>query len=255
MKSLHSNELINRAILILGAYSFSIPFVSLIHELGHVLAMMSVGINQFTLIINPFTESSATPWVSLPPEHLLYISASGMIFQTVVFSIVGLILWRSRSILMFPMMMCLPMSMINMGSYLLMGAIVEGSDVVLITEAGVLPILIQVIGLITLIFGLWTFTRLLPVAGFRQTDSASSIFIPIFIGTGTYSLAMLVYGYLSGYGTMIGVINLVASLITGIIYTGLVKGSQYNNANNPSIIDSVKVLGTGLTAIALCFVL
>ena len=255
MKPLRSNELINRAMLILGAYSFSIPIVSLIHELGHVLAMMSVGINQFTLIINPFTESSATPWVSLPPEHLLYISTSGMLFQTIIFSILGLILWRSRSILMFPLMMCLPMSMINVGSYLLMGAIVEGSDVILIAEAGVSPILIQIIGLITLIFGLWTFTRLLPVAGFRQTDSPYRIFIPIFLGTGTYSIAMLVYGYLSGYGTMIGAINLVASFIIGIVYTVLLKRSLYNEINNPSIIDSVKVLGIGLTAIALCFVL
>lgn len=255
MKSLRSNELINRAILILGAYSFSIPVVSFIHEFGHILAMMSVGINQFTLVINPFAESSATPWVSLPSEHLLYIAASGLVFQTIVLSIAGLILWRSRSVLMFPLMMCLPMSMINVGSYLLMGAIVEGSDVVLIAEAGVPPMLIQIIGLITLIIGVWAFTRLLPVAGFRQKDSYLKIFTPLFFGTGTYSLAMLVYGYLSGYGTMIGTINIVASLITGIIYTVMLKRSQYNEANKPSIMDSIKVLGIGLTAIALCFIL
>ena len=255
MKSLRSNELINRAMLILGAYAFSIPVVSLIHEFGHILAMMSVGINQYTLVINPFTESSATPWVSLPAESLLFISASGMIFQTIVFSILGLVLWRSRSVLMFPLMMCVPMSMINVGSYLLMGAIVEGSDVVLMAEAGIPPIVIQLIGLIFLSLGIWTFTRLLPVAGFRKTDSTVKIFASILLGTGTYSLAMLVYGYLSGYGTMIGAINIVASLITGLIYTVILKRSKSNEVSNPSLMESIKVLGIGLTAIALCLVI
>ena len=136
-----------------------------------------------------------------------------------------------------------------------MGAIVEGSDVVLIAEAGVPSILIQIIGLITLVFGIWMFTRLLPVAGFKQTDSRVKIFTPILIGTGIYSLVMLVYGYLSGYGTMIGSINLISSLIMGLIYTVILKRSHYNEANNPSLMDSYKVLGIGLTAIAFYFIL
>ena len=147
------------------------------------------------------------------------------------------------------------MSMINVGSYLLMGAIVEGSDVVLIAEAGVSPVLIQIIGLITLMFGIWAFTRFLPVAGFRQTDSTSNIFTPIFLGTGTYSFGMLVYGYLSGYGTMIGAINVASSLITGYVYTVMLKRSQYNEANNPRKMDSYKVLGIGLAAIILSIIL
>ena len=256
MNLLQSNELINRVLLILGAYSFSIPVVSLIHEIGHILAMMSVGITQYILVINPFTESSATPLVPLPAEHLLYLSVSGMIFQTVVFVVIGALVWRSRSVLMCPLMMCLPMSMINVGSYLLMGAIVEGSDVVMMTEAGVPPMLIQIFGLVTLMFGLWSFTRLLPVAGFKQNDSRASVFLPLFIGTGLYSFTMLMYGYLSGYGTMIGVINVISSFITGVVYTWIFKKSKIPlEFNTPSSLDSYKVLGIGLTAVFLCFLI
>jgi hypothetical protein len=249
-------DLINRVLLILGSYSFTVPVVSLIHEIGHIMAMYSVGITRYTLVINPFTESYATPWVSLPAEHLLYISISGMVLQTVVFAFVGWALWRSRSVFMLPLMMCLPMSLINVGSYLLMGSVVDGSDVMLMVGAGVPSIMIQWSGIILLVLGLWAFTRILPVAGFRKTDSMLDVFLPVFLGTGIYSLAMLVYGYLSGYGTMIGAINIVFSLINGVIYALMLKKNlQYIEANNPSTLDSYKVLGVGLTAVILCFLI
>ena len=248
-------DLRNRVALILGSYAFTIPIVSLIHEIGHVIAMWSVGITHIKLTINPFTESSATPLVSIPPENMLFISSAGMIFETIIFAMLGLTLWRKRSALLLPFMMCLPMSLINVGSYLLMGSVVEGSDVILIAEAGVPVLFIQITGIISLLLGLWTFTRLLPIAGFSKNDSRLDIFLPIVLATGLYSVVMLIYGYLTGYGTLIGSINLVSSLIMGFVYTWLFKKSQPIQATEPTSIDSYKVLGIGLIAVLLCFLI
>ena len=94
--------LLKRVLLILGSYAFSVTFVSFIHEVGHILAMLSVGITQFRLVLNPFTESYAMPLAHIPYEHLLYLAASGMVFQTVFFTIMGLSIWRKRSVSMLP---------------------------------------------------------------------------------------------------------------------------------------------------------
>ena len=249
------NGLQNRVALILGSYAFTIPVVSLIHEVGHIIAMWSVGITQYRLIINPLTESSATPLVALPAEHMLFISSFGMVFQTLVFTVLGLGLWRKRSVLLLPLMMCLPMSLINVGSYLLIGSIVEGSDVILIAETGVPALFIQVIGIIALIVGLWTFTRLLPITGLSKDNTWVDVFLSIFISTGIYSMAMLVYGYLTGYGTMIGSINVLSSILVGLVYTWIFKRSQPILSIMPTTGDSYKVLGLGLSTVLLCLVI
>jgi len=217
--------------------------------------MQSVGITQYRLVINPLTESYAMPLVALPAEHMLFISSFGMVFQTVVFTVPGIVLWRKSSTLLLPLRMCLPMSLINVGNYLLMGAIVDGSDVVLLADAGVPVLVIQVTGIITLLLGIWTFARLLPLAGFSKNDSRLDIFLPLVLATGFYSVAMLVYGYLTGYGIMIGSINVVFSVIMGLVYTWMVKRSKPIQANIPTSIDSYKVLGIGLTAVLLCFLI
>lgn len=248
-------DLRNKVALILGSYAFTIPIVSLIHEIGHIIAMQSVGITQYRLVINPLTESYAMPLVSLPAEHMLFISSFGMVFQTIVFAVLGLVLWRKRSVILLPLMMCVPMSLINVGSYLLMGAIFDGSDVVLLADAGVPVLVIQVTGIITLLFGIWTFARLLLLVGFSKNDTRIDIFLSLVLATGLYSVTMLVYGYLTGYGTLIGSINVVFSVITGLVYTWMLKRSQPIQASVPTSIDSFKVLGIGLTTVLLCFLI
>ena len=244
-----------RVLLILGSYAFSVVFVSFIHEVGHILAMFSIGVTQFSLMINPFTESYAMPLAHIPTERLLYLAVSGMVFQTIFFIIIGLLVWKKRSALMLPLMMCLPMSFINVGSYLLMGNLFDGSDVVLIVDAGVPILLVQIVGAVSLIIGIWVFTSLLSVAGFRKTDSGIDVFLPIFLGTGIYSIAMLVYGYFSGYGTMIGSMNIVSSLLSGIVYTLIFKKTRINiDSKIPSTMDSVKTLGIGLATIILTLI-
>ncbi len=55
---------------------------------------------------------------------------------------------------------------------------------------------------------------------------------------------------------MIGAINIVFSLINGAIYALMLKKNrQHIEANNPSTSDSYKVLGVGLTAVILCFLI
>ncbi|MFH1178981.1 MAG: hypothetical protein V1710_01340 [Candidatus Bathyarchaeota archaeon] len=64
------------------------------------------------------------------------------------------------------------------------------------------------------------------------------------------------HGYLSGYETMTGAINIVFSLINGAIYALMLKKNrQHIDADNPSTLDSYKVLGIGLTAVILCFLI
>lgn len=247
--------IIDRVLLVLGSQMFAIPMVSLVHEVGHIIAMNLVGITKYTLAINPFTESSATPLMSIPAENMLFVSASGMIFQTIIFSILAILLWRCKSVNLLPLMVCVPMSMLNVGGYLLMGSIVEGSDVILMGQAGVPSMVVQIIGVMFLVLGLRTYTRLLPVAGFTKESPVADIFTPLFLGTGIYPIAMTVYGYISGYGTMIGSINIVTSLIFGATYTLLFKRVQTIEPNTPSRADAYKVLGTGLTTIILSFLL
>ena len=247
---------IERVLLVLGSHAFTIPVVSFVHEVGHIIAMNLIGITRYILVINPFTESSATPMVSIPSEHMLFVSASGMIFQTIIFGALAILLWRRKSVTLLPLTVCVPMSMLNVGSYLLMGSIVDGSDVILMVEAGVPTLAVQIIGILFLILGIWTYARLQPVAGFNKESPVAEIFMPLFLGTGIYSVVMTFYGYMSGYGTIIGSINIVTSIIFGAVYTLLLKRSPVKiEPNIPSRIDAYKVLGTGLTTIILCFLI
>lgn len=253
MARLRREQLTAQAAILLGAYAFSIVLSSFIHEVGHVLAMRYFGITSIRLVINPLTESYAMPLVNLPNEHMLLISSSGMIFQFIVTTLMAGLLWKNRNLLALPLLTCFPFSMLNIGSYLLMGSIVDGSDVVLMADAGLPLYIIRIVGITTLLLGVFSFTRILSGVGMRTESSILEIALPIVSSFGLYGLAMTIYGYYSGYGTMIGSINLVMAPILTAAFTLTFKKTgphEYVTVSYPE--SAVKIFGLGLVSVLFC---
>lgn len=137
-----------------------------------------------------------------------------------------------------------------------MGSMFEGSDVVLIADAGVPVVIIKLLGWLFFAVGVYSFSRLLPLMGFDKMDSGKNIMIPIFLGIFVYSVAMTVYGYVSGYGTVIGLINMVSSLIISILLTVSMKITpQSIQRIEPTINQSLMILGTGIASVVVCYLI
>jgi len=250
---LRREQLTAQASILFGSYAFAITLSSFIHEVGHILAMRYYGITSIRLVINPLTESYAMPLVSLPSEHMLLFSSSGMIFQFMVTTLIAGLLWRRRNILALPLLTCFPLSLLNIGSYLLMGGIVDGSDVLLMADAGLPLSVIRIVGIITLLVGVYAFTRILAGMCMGADSSMLEIALPIVSSFSLYGLAMLIYGYYSGYGTMIGSINLVMAPILTAVLTLVFKKTGPNEDAAVSYPGSeFRILGLGLVSVLFC---
>ncbi|MCW4014414.1 MAG: hypothetical protein NWF07_15705 [Candidatus Bathyarchaeota archaeon] len=218
--------------------------------------MYSIGITQIRFVINPLTESSATPLVNIPSEHLLYVSASGMVFQFIFFLLLGLVLWRTRSVSMTPLLICVPFSLLNIGSYLLMGQSIGGNDVTLMIDAGLPVWIIYLIGSLITVSGFFAFMRILSQLGLKSSDPFKEIALPVFLNFGVYASAMTIYGYFSGYGTMIGLINLVLTPILTLGFTLVFRRfGPSEHLLEYSKSTGFKILGLGLASVALCLII
>ena len=252
MDGLQRTDLVGCTGVLLGSYAFAITLSSLIHEVGHIIAMYYIGITQFRLVINPLTESYVSPMVSLPSQHMLFLSTSGMVFQLIVTTIVAVLLWPRKSTMNLPLLMIFPLSLLNVGGYLLMGSIVEGSDVVLMEEAG-LPIMgIKLAGILFTLAGAYIYTQVLPLSGVRKSDPWLYVTLPLLLSIGTYALAMLVYGYYSGYGTMIGTLNVILTPFLTVIFTLLFKytgSDELVNAISKPL--TIKILTLGVASVVI----
>lgn len=232
----------------------------MIHEVGHVLTLYSIGIMDVTVRINPLTESHVVPAVGIHPEHLLYMSLSGMVFQAIVCSAISIAAWRRRSRQLFPLLICGPMALINIGGYLTVGLTMEGG-VSIMLRSGVPPQVVLIVGGATLILGAASFVFTLSVVGFSRGDSYLKTFTSLFLGMGFYSAAMLVYGvFLSDYGPLIGVINIVSSVVSARVFTvALKKGyslmEPFHIKEYSEGLAEMKILGMGIICVVLSIIL
>ena len=55
--------------LVLGSYAFAIPFISFIHELGHIIALNSIEITKYTLVNNPLAGFVTLAFRRIPHQH------------------------------------------------------------------------------------------------------------------------------------------------------------------------------------------
>jgi hypothetical protein len=243
-------RLLERCMLLLGAYSFSVPVVSLVHELGHILAYLCIGITQFKLTINPFTESAAIPLVPLPSEHMLYLASAGMVFQLLFFIVTDVLIRDISFPLLVPIKICLPISLLNVGGYLIATGI-EGGDTAILVSQGVPPLPLNILGVIGVALGLVSFARQLTKLGFSSDESLTELITPLFLGMGTYSVMMFVYALVTGYDLMIGLINIVTSIIFSISVGILFKRMEMKSTALPTREDAVQIVGVGLLVVCL----
>ena len=82
---------------------------------------------------------------------MLFVSLAGMVFELVACTALGVLIWWRKSAILLPLMICLPLSLLNIGGYLLMGSLSEGSDVILMTEAGLPSAIITLAGIATML--------------------------------------------------------------------------------------------------------
>jgi hypothetical protein len=240
--------------LVFGSYAFTVPIISTVHELGHIIAYLSVGFTDFRLIINPLGMSQAEPLMPLPGEHMLYLASAGMVFQLLVFAVTGFVLRNSLSPLFFPVKMCLPISLFNVGSYLLATGIEDGDSAIMVAN-GASGLILNVIGFGAVLAGLFYFVRLLPEIGFSSRESIIEVFSPIFLGMGTYSVLMLGYAVLTGSVLWIGLINIVSGVFFALVVALAFKRCDIESMFSVSLVDSFRVLVLGFFVVALSLVI
>lgn len=247
------SRLTNRYLLVLGSYAFSVPASSLIHEIGHVLAYLAVGITQFQLVLNPFGASAAMPLVALPEEHMLFLASSGMLFQLVCILAIWLTLGKRTSAMYLPVRTLFPIGLLNIGGYLLGGNIADG-DTAIMVQHGAPTILLSILGLVGVISGLVFFTRLMPDIGFSSNESRCEVFTPIFLGMGSYSMIMIGYALMTGYVLWIGAVNLVSSIILALAVTLVYKRTNKRDGLEPTFTDSYRVFLMGTLMVSIIMI-
>jgi len=246
--------LLKRYLLFLGAYIFTVPVVSFIHEIGHILAYLSIGITKFKLVLNPFTGSMAMPLEVLPEEHVLYLASSGMLFQLLVCGLVWVLFESRASFYRISFRMLLPMGLLNVGGYMLASGVADG-DTAIMVQYGALPSVLTAFGVVSLILGLVCFSMMLPDMGFNPSKGVKSTFLPLFLGMETYSVGMVLYVLMSGAELWIGLVNVITSILFSILVSTVFARMPRDEPLELTQSHVYSVLGLGVITVLLALIL
>jgi hypothetical protein len=208
---------------LLGSYIIALLLSGAIHELGHGLAMALVSVD-FRLVLNPFGMSMAQPLAPIPQDSFLFVVASGMIIEVAVGTIVFLSLWRWRRPMLVPILLLGPLSYLSVSGYLLAGTIVPGSDLALMISAGIPYPLLQIIGILLMVFGAFAFLLLFPLLGISTETTLLRIFMILLVGLTVHGFGMILFALITNPSELyVGVANVISMFITvsvlSVVYT------------------------------------
>lgn len=211
------------SLFLLGSYIIALLLSGAIHELGHGLAMALVSVD-FRLVLNPFGMSMAQPLAPIPQDSFLFVVASGMIIEVVVGTIVFLSLWRWRRPMLVPILLLGPLSYLSVSGYLLAGGIVPSSDLSLMISAGIPYPLLQIIGILLMVFGAITFFLLFPLIGISAKTTLLRTFLILLVGMTVHGFGMILFALIMNPSELyVGIANVISMFITvsvlSIVYT------------------------------------
>lgn len=232
-------SLVRAMVLYTGASIFAYLFAVAVHEIGHYLVSIILGVPEKGIVLHPFDLSYNIYGGDLSrafgtPLRLAFSGASGPLLNMLLGVIVSLLLWRKRSSRWLPILMWGSMALLQESVNMIMG-IIDYPDVISdwvdVMLAGVPPAIVGLLAVILLIAGCIWMLLLLPLAGVRPEDAFWRKLLIILAGIPMFLLGAVIYVALLGSSSMAPaglvlqrrIIALVASVILLLVITSLHK--------------------------------
>jgi hypothetical protein len=223
----------------MGASFFAYLFAVAVHEIGHYLANIILGVPEKGIVLHPFDLSYNIYGGDLSrafgtPVRRAFSGASGPLPNMLLGVMVSLLLWRKRSSRWLPILMCGSIALLQESVGMIMG-ITDYPDIisdwVQVMLAGVPPIVVGLFAVILLVTGCIWMQLLLPLAGVRAEDPFWRKLLILLAGIPMLLLGAVVYLTLlgssgkapAGWVLRNRIIALVASLILLTAITALHK--------------------------------
>lgn len=179
------------AALLLGSFSFGYNLHTILHELGHCVAIWVQGGSIHGFVLHPFLASYA-PSTYVPDHILLYLG--GALFggtSTVLFAFLA---WRYRSPYLMPFVMACAAGLITTARWMLVAPFTASeTDYYYLITLAVSPSIIFLWGLAFLIIGLVVFILYLPLVGVSSGASFSRYLAVIVAGILPYQIVAGMY--------------------------------------------------------------
>jgi len=161
--------------LFMGATFFAYLFSISLHELGHYLAGVLLGVPGKGIVLNPFGHNYNIYLGDLTtafgtPGRRIFSGLSGAIFDLLVAVIIGLALWRKRSPVLLPLLAMGSLALIHESVNMTMGVLKGYGDWSELREVGVPSFVVILLAVILLAAGCIWMLQLLPLTGISPRD-------------------------------------------------------------------------------------
>ncbi len=210
-------SIVELGLFFLGSYVIALLLSSAVHELGHGLALLTIPIN-FRLVLNPFSSSMTIPLSSVPTDYFAFILSAGTILELLFGTVVLALFWHWRSTKLVPLLMIAPTSYLTSAGYFLVGLAIPEGDTAQLIALGVPALVIQILGVLMLVFGVILLVLLFPLIGLSRDDPFRKIVMVLFLGLVLHGFGMIAFALLfEPMELYIGIANVVSMIISTLI--------------------------------------
>lgn len=224
-------------LLLLGSFAFGYNAATALHELGHALAVWSVGGTVTSMTIHPFSWSY-TAYGRCPAEYEEMATWAGA-----VFGLAGSLLLTGlgrlcRSPFAAPLLMTGIAACFYNGLYFLVDSLAgTGGDAEFLHRNGTPLWILIAFGLAAVGAGVFLASRLLPWLGASPTDGLQDRIITFLTGFGPYLLAMWLYHVVMGDQVILwGIYSVAGLIVVAIVGAASVYTTRWKATEGASLI-------------------
>ena len=159
----------------MGATFFAYLFSIFLHELGHYLAGVLLGVPGKGIVLHPFGHNYNIYLGDLTtafgtPGRRIFSGVSGGIFDLLVAGVISLALWRKRSPVLLPLLAMGSLALIHESVNMTMGVLNGYGDWSELREVGVPGFAVILLAVVLLAAGCIWMLQLLPLTGISPRD-------------------------------------------------------------------------------------
>jgi hypothetical protein len=184
--------------LFLGATFFAYLFSISLHELGHYLAAVLLGVPEKGIVLNPFGANYGIYLGDLTtafgtPGRRIFSGLSGAIFDLLVTVVISLALWRKRRPILLPLLAMGSLALIHESVNMTMGVLKGYGDWSELSEVGVPSFVVIILAVFLLVAGCIWLLQLLPLTGTSPRDPFWRRLAVFLAGMPLFMLCSVVY--------------------------------------------------------------
>jgi len=161
--------------LFMGATFFAYLFSIFLHELGHYLAGVLLGVPGKGIVLHPFGHNYNIYLGDLTtafgtPGRRIFSGVAGTTFDLLITGTIGLALWRKRSPVLLPLLAMGSLALIHESVNMTMGVLKGSGDWSELSEVGVPGFVVILLAVVLLAAGCIWMLQLLPLTGLSPRD-------------------------------------------------------------------------------------